>query len=82
LDESDIFNTTIDDYYNNTISLFHKVDQKDLEQIKIILSWLIRNRNNVSVYYLKEFSSKELLYKTISYHKHSRIKRVVHKVIS
>jgi DNA polymerase III subunit epsilon len=81
LEERDIFDTAIDDYYNNTISLFHQVDKKDLEKIKITLSWLIRNRNSVSIYYLKDFSSKEELYKTITFYKNSRIKRSNFKVV-
>ena len=65
IDDFDLFNTAIEDYYSNTISLFHKVENKDLEKIKITLSWLIRNRNNVQVYYLKDYNSKTELYKSV-----------------
>jgi DNA polymerase III subunit epsilon len=81
LEEQDNFDSAIDDYYNKTISLFYQVDKKDLEKIKITLSWLIRNRNIVSVYYLKDFTSKEQLYKSISFYKNSRIKKSNYKVI-
>ena len=66
IEDYDLFNTAIEDYYNNTISLFHKVENKDLEKIKITLSWLIRNRNNVQIYYLKDYKSRNELFKSIS----------------
>ena len=66
IEDYDLFNTAIEDYYNNTISLFHKVENKDLEKIKITLSWLIRNRNNVQIYYLKNNKSRNELFKSIS----------------
>jgi hypothetical protein len=75
MEELDIFETAVDDYYNGTISIFHKVELKDLEKTKITLSWLIRNRNNVSVYYLKDFNSKDELFRTISSERSSSRKR-------
>lgn len=60
------FDTALDDYFNNTTSLFHKVEERDLEKIKIVLSWLIRNRNEVNVYYLKDYISKDELFAAAS----------------
>ncbi|MDP4196768.1 MAG: exonuclease domain-containing protein [Bacteroidota bacterium] len=65
LDE-DSFDGAIEDYFNGTLFASQAVNKKDLEKIKITLNWLIRNRNSVKVYYLKDFRSKNELYKHIT----------------
>ncbi|MGE5681445.1 MAG: hypothetical protein ACM34K_11265, partial [Bacillota bacterium] len=66
IDDTDCFDTAIEDYFNGTISLSHEVDKRDLEKIKITLNWLIRNRNCVKVFYLKDFINKQELYRHIT----------------
>ena len=62
------FETAIDDYYNGKIDLNQKLEEKDLERMKIALSWLVKNRSLIKVYYLKEYTSREELEKLISLH--------------
>ncbi|MGE5497379.1 MAG: exonuclease domain-containing protein [Syntrophothermus sp.] len=62
----DNFEAAIEDYFNGTINIFNIVGKKDLEKIRITLNWLIRNRNSVKVFYLKEFGTKQELYRHIS----------------
>lgn len=64
------FETALDDYFDGTVNLFHTVDQRDLEKIKITLSWLIRNKTSIEVYYLKDYSDKRELFLQVS-QKHS-----------
>lgn len=66
LDKSDRFETALSDYYSRTINYDYLPTEEDLEKMKISLNWLIKNRNKVKTYYLKEFSSKEELYSNIS----------------
>jgi len=40
--------------------------EEDLEKMKISLNWLIKNRNKVRIFYLKDYFSKEELYNAIS----------------
>ena len=63
------FEDALDDYFDHTIQLNSNPDDEDLEKMKITLNWLIRNRNTVRMFYLKEYTSKEELYKKISRHK-------------
>ncbi|MGE5411262.1 MAG: hypothetical protein ACM3MI_09915 [Clostridiales bacterium] len=65
LDE-DTFDGAIEDYFSGTLFASLAVNKKDLEKIKITLNWLIRNRNSVKVYYLKDFRTKNELYKHIT----------------
>jgi hypothetical protein len=37
-------------------------DDEDLEKMKITLNWLIKHRNNVRIFYLKEYGSKAELF--------------------
>ncbi|RJP74269.1 MAG: hypothetical protein C4539_00495 [Ignavibacteriales bacterium] len=60
------FDDALDDYFNNVISLFNNVEKRDLEKVKIALSWLARNRTNVKVFYLKNYSSKQELFTEVS----------------
>jgi len=57
LNKKELLNDLIEDYYNGSIQLFEEVSKKDLELIKISLSWLVKNRNKVLIHYLKKYSS-------------------------
>lgn len=65
--EMDYFDVAIEDYFGGVVSIQEEVNKKDLEKIKITLNWLIRHRSSVRVFYLKEFSSQQELYRHISY---------------
>ena len=60
-DKTDRFVEALSDYYENTINHFSGISDKDLEQIKITLGWLVKNRNSVKIYYLKNYESKHEL---------------------
>lgn len=62
----DHFEEALDDYFAGTINLSILPCEEDLEKMKITLNWLVKNRNYVRVFYLKEYSNKEELYKRIS----------------
>ncbi|MCU7495556.1 MAG: GIY-YIG nuclease family protein [Ignavibacteria bacterium] len=75
VDDRDYFEEALDDYFENTVSYSAEADRSDLDKIKIALSWLIRNRNNVRVFYLKDFMSKQELFKHIQSGLTGKIKR-------
>lgn len=64
-DKKDKFNQALDEFYNGTINLDANPTEEDLEKMKITLNWLIKNRNQVRVFYLKEYSSKEELFENV-----------------
>jgi DNA polymerase-3 subunit epsilon len=64
--KKDIFEEALEDYYNNTINYEFLPSEEDLEKIKITLNWLIKNRNKVRTYYLKEYSNRDELYSNIT----------------
>lgn len=65
LDHHELFNNALDEYYAGTIQLFKDPDQKDLERMKIALSWFVNQRNRLTVYQLREFEILESLAKSI-----------------
>ncbi|MBX2976508.1 MAG: GIY-YIG nuclease family protein [Ignavibacteriaceae bacterium] len=71
LNAHDSFEETITDYYENTVSLTNSPNDEDLEKLKIILNWITIHRNNTRIFYLKDYTSKEELYKQISLNHYS-----------
>ncbi|OGU72538.1 MAG: hypothetical protein A2V93_10510 [Ignavibacteria bacterium RBG_16_34_14] len=63
------FDTAIEDYYAETINTKPLPSEEDLEKMKIILNWIVKNRNNVRVFYLKDYPNKEELFRKISRYK-------------
>lgn len=63
----DKFISEIEDYYSNTLNLVSEPDKKNLERIKISLTWLVNNRNRVKVFYLADYNNKEELLKKIEH---------------
>ncbi len=62
--QSGSYEEALKDYFENTINVNSFPGSKDLESIKIILSWLIRNPGKYKMYYLNEFDSeRSLLFK-------------------
>lgn len=64
--KNDSFDESIDDYYNETINYDYLPTEEDHEKMKITLNWLVKNRNKVRIFYLKEFAGKEELYSKMS----------------
>ena len=62
LKKRDYFEETLDDYYEGTLNLNSMPEDEDLEKMKITLNWLIKNRNKVRTFYLKDYKSKSELY--------------------
>ena len=62
----DTFEQALEDHYNSTIHSDSNPTEEDLEKMKITLNWLVKNRNQVRVFYLKNYSSKAELYENIS----------------
>jgi DNA polymerase-3 subunit epsilon len=53
------FENRLNDYFNSTVQIQNELTEKDLEQLRIALSWLVKNKNKIKVHYLKNFSSIE-----------------------
>ena len=58
----DYFKEALDDYFDRILNLQSSPNEEDLEKMKITLNWLIKNRNKVTIFYLKEFMNKQELY--------------------
>ena len=67
LKEEDFFDVALDDYFENTFHLLAGMENKDLEKIKISLSWLVKNRNKVKIHYLKEYETKNELFTKLKF---------------
>ncbi|MBN1301379.1 MAG: GIY-YIG nuclease family protein [Melioribacteraceae bacterium] len=66
LEHAQIFEQAVIDFYAGTQHLFRELSSKDLERLKIALSWFVKHRNRLSVYYLKEFDSADHLIRTVA----------------
>lgn len=65
-DKKDKFDQALDEYFNGTISTDSNPSEEELEKMKITLNWLVKNRNQVKVFYLKDYESKEELFENVS----------------
>ena len=59
VEEKNYFDEALNDYFNGSVQLFSELTDKDLERLKITLSWLVKNRNNIKVHYLKDYNTPE-----------------------
>lgn len=66
IDKKDKFDNALDDYFSNTILNENYPTDEDLEKMKIALNWLVKNRNKVKVFYLKNYGSKQEFYIALS----------------
>lgn len=57
------FEDALVNYFQGTIKLFKELSEKDLERMKIALSWLVRNKGRIKIHYLKNYNSLEDLSK-------------------
>lgn len=64
--KKDEFDVALNDYYSRNINLNSLPTEEDLEKMKITLNWIIANRNNVKIFYLKEYTSVDDLYLYLS----------------
>lgn len=65
LNEKEFFETALDDYFSKNISTHISINQNDLEQIKIALTWLVYNRNKVTIHYLNEYETADQLINSV-----------------
>ena len=65
-DRKNTFEQALDDYFSDTINSDSNPTNEDLEKMKITLNWLVKNRNQVKTYYLKDYASKAELFESIS----------------
>lgn len=63
---TDEFDISIDEYYEGARRLDYQPTEEDLEKLKIILNWIVKNRNYVRVFYLKEYKTTQDLMKSVS----------------
>jgi len=60
-DEKDLFDDALSSFFDGTIKLFKELSEKDLERLKISLSWLVKNKTRIKIHYLKDYASIEKL---------------------
>ncbi len=60
------FEEAINDYYLNSINIYKNPTEEDLEKMKISLNWLVRNRNKVRIFYLRDYNSGDELFSAVS----------------
>lgn len=65
-DNKNKFEEVIDDFYSGVIFNEELPTEEDLEKLKIVLQWLIKNRNRVNVFYLKNYKNKQELFENIN----------------
>ena len=61
LNDKDRFDDILNEFFSGDIQLIKELTEKDLESLRIALSWLVRNRNRIKVHYLKDYQSVEQL---------------------
>ncbi len=66
LNDKDYFDMALDDFFEGNIFINAKPDDEDLEKMKITLNWMIKNRNKIRIFYLKDYPNKQSLYKDLS----------------
>jgi DNA polymerase-3 subunit epsilon len=60
------FDEAIEDYFSGTIYTKPLPSEEDLEKMKITLNWIVKNRNNVRAFYLKDYADKNGLFMKIN----------------
>lgn len=57
VDEKDLFDEALTDYFSSTINVIKELSEKDLERMKISLNWLVKNKTRIKVHYLKNYNT-------------------------
>lgn len=55
----------VNEFYDRTIFSDNNISNKDLERIRIILSWLIKNHTSAKIFYLNNFTDLDSLLKVV-----------------
>lgn len=66
MDDRNSFEEVIEEYYSGIVQTTLQPEKEDLEKMKIILNWAIKNRNICEFYYLKNYKSKDDLFSKVS----------------
>jgi len=61
------FISLINEFYDKALFTNIILENKDLNRIRITLSWLLKHRNCCTIYYLSDFNSTESLFNSVSY---------------
>jgi DNA polymerase-3 subunit epsilon len=64
-EHGNLFEESINNYYNNSSEINENITEKDLGRIKITLGWLLNNKNKTKIFYLKDYSSAEVFFATV-----------------
>lgn len=64
--KTDKFEQVLEDYFEGVVEYDKFPTEEDLEKMKIILSWIIKNRNKVKIYYLKNYNTISELYSNMN----------------
>jgi DNA polymerase III subunit epsilon len=57
MDRRDYFEDTLVDYFTGAIQTKKELTDKDLETLRITLSWLVKNKDKIKIHYLKNYQS-------------------------
>ncbi|MFA7228991.1 MAG: exonuclease domain-containing protein, partial [Melioribacteraceae bacterium] len=57
IDPRDQFETALNDYFEGAVQTDISISDKDLERLRIGLSWLVKNKNKIKVHYLKNYTN-------------------------
>jgi len=69
VDEKDRFEESLNDYFENAIQFCKDLTNKDLEKLRIALSWLVKNKEKIKVHYLKDYQTIESLSTNLLFYK-------------
>ncbi|MCE1188515.1 MAG: GIY-YIG nuclease family protein [Ignavibacteria bacterium] len=61
------FDRALQEYFEGSMSVDQKPDAEDLEKTKTLLNWVIRNRHQVNVFYLKNYKTRMDLERRLSH---------------
>lgn len=65
-DNKNLFDEVLDDYFTGTVQNNPLPNEEDLEKLKIVLNWLVKNRNQIKIYYLKNYTNKQELFRDLN----------------
>ncbi|MEW6193749.1 MAG: exonuclease domain-containing protein [Bacteroidota bacterium] len=60
-DKENSFDEALECYFNGAIQILKELTAKDLERLKISLSWLVKNKTRIKVHYLRDYNSIDML---------------------
>lgn len=65
LNKTEDFEQTAEDFYSGAINLFHEYTPQDLERLHITMTWFTRNKEQVKVFYLKDYKNSSELFRKV-----------------